>query len=270
MTANYRLAAVAAAVLVLIGGLVAVVRHSGNTPKLAPVRSQTSASQTPGQAAVGTASTARSNTSASDLAAFHLPALGTYRYHFERVGTDPVAYDATDIFAAAHGGFTETLDHVTAKESHTDVLDHGDVKETLYSFDSTTTKSPCKWSKAILMVPANPTPNQQWSSTASCATSVDKSAIRIEYEATSKVIGVKQAKVGNVTVPLLRIDRVVTLRTTVKGQTAIRQSSFVQYYDTARGLLAQSIENATDQSPSGAKNYRIVESMLTLQPEVSR
>jgi len=227
------------------------------------------ATTTPPAPAASSPSTTTSEAQA-DAGAFHLPAPGRYRYHFDRQGADPVAFDGADLVTAGGQGFSERRDRQSVKESHTYELSGGALRETMYSFDSATTQSPCHWSRAIVVVPAHPQAGDQWTSSAKCTTSVGQAVLALDYKATSKVVGVHRAKTPAGAVSLLRIDRVVVLTTTVKGKSAVRHSTLVQYYDTARCLLAQSTEDAVDHTPTGTTTYRIVESMLTLQPEVSR
>jgi hypothetical protein len=264
-----RLLIVAAVAVVVVAAAVALITHK--SPRASIVRSAGGAGSTapaPGSQAAAQPVAAPANT---PIPHFRMPAVGTYRYHFQRSGDASADFQADDVVAPASGGFTDTRDHQSVKVSRTDVVTKdGGVRETHFAFASQTGRTDCRWDKAITVVPDSPKPGQTWRSKASCTTAVGTTATRIVYDATSQVVGLRTAKVGNATVDLLRIDRKVVITTTAKGQTASRHSTFVDYYDTARGLLAQSAEDATDTTPSGTTTYRIVEAMLTLQPEVPR
>jgi hypothetical protein len=267
-----RLLIVAAVAVVVVAAAVALITHkshratierlAGSTGSTAPA----SGSQAAAQSVAPPAPPAN-----SAIPRFRPPAFGTYRYRFQRTGAAPADFQATDVVAPAAGGFTDTRDHQSVKVSRTDVVTKdGGVRETHFAFASQTGRTDCRWDKPVTVIPDNPKPGKRWTSKASCATAVGTTATHIDYDATSEVVGLRTAKVGDAAVELLRIDRKVVITTTAKDQTAVRHSIFVDYFDTARGLLAQSTEDATDTAASGSSTYRIVEAMLTLQPEVPR
>jgi hypothetical protein len=199
--------------------------------------------------------------------AWQVPAEGTYLYRFDRRGADAVVYDATAVVAKVAGGYSETRDHQSAKVRRAYAANADGVQETGFVLKSKSGTNECRWDRPITVVPATAAPGQTWQATAGCDLIVGKQRSRVALESVSRIVGPRTATVGKLTVPLLRIDRTVTLRTTLAGKTSTRQSHFVDYFDTTRGLLAQSTEDATEDGPNGRITYRIVEAMLTLQPE---
>jgi hypothetical protein len=205
--------------------------------------------------------------------AWHTPAPGAYRYHYERTGDDPASYDGSLTIAAAKapGTYAEARDHQSARIVRHYTSSASGVQETAFTLATSSGDSRCAWSKPITFIPADPKPDQQWTAKAMCTLKVGSGTTRLAFEGTATVKGNVSAKVGNTSVPVLRIDRRITLRSTsADGKTDTRLSTAVDYFDMARGLLAQSTVDVKDSTTTGTIAYRIVETMLTVQPEVSR
>jgi hypothetical protein len=268
--------AIAGAALVGFGGLaVVVLPHRGG--KEAASTGRATATSTAGggtgktAGTTGTTPTTQPGSKAAEPPAWQPPKAGTYRYHFTRTGWQPADYDADDVIAAAgKSGFTESRDHKSALYIHTYAQRGQTVQETAFVLDSGTGRSECRWNSPFIVLPLRAKEGQTWSSKATCTMLVDKTSAAVEFESAARIVGVRTGKAGDTETPLLRIDRQVVLKTTANGQTAVRRSAFIDYYDTARGLLVQSTEDATETGPSGTTTYRIVEAMLTLQPEAKR
>ncbi|HZQ29418.1 MAG TPA: hypothetical protein VFA94_17105 [Acidimicrobiales bacterium] len=266
--------AVAGAVAVALGGRGShhPSHTAGATPTTAAAGAGAGAAAPPGAAAGPTTAApdaGGSATAKTAAPAWHLPSPGTYRYHFARFGDQPVAYDATVVVVGGGAtSYTETRDHQSAKMLRSYAAGATGVSETGFTLESATGNDQCRWDHPFVIVPPSTAGGQTWKATAACSLAVGKTAAKVQMESTSTVVGLRNATAAGKTVSLLRIDRQVTLRTTVNGQTATRRSAFVEYYDQARGLLAQSTEDATEDGPAGHLSYRITETLLTLQPEV--
>jgi hypothetical protein len=247
--------------------------HSGHTagatPTTAAAGANVGAAAPPGEAASPTTAAPAAAAKTAAEAAWHVPAPGTYRYHFTRVGDQPIAYDATVVVATGQAtSYTETRDHQSAKLLRAYASSGTGLAETGFTLESATGNDQCRWDHPFVIVPPTTAAGQTWKATAACSLTVGKTATKVQMESTSKVVGLRNAQAAGKAVSLLRIDRQVTLRTTVNGKTATRRSAFVDYFDESRGLLAQSTEDATEDGPAGHLSYRITETLLTLQPEV--
>jgi hypothetical protein len=262
---------VSAAAIALIGGAVLIVTPGPSHTR--PASATTSTLPAPAQqAAPGAGATTPPSTAASVAPAgldwWHKPATGTYRYHFARTGDYPATYDAPVVVSAAGStSYSELRDHQSAKMLRSLAVTKDGLDETGFTVESTSGRDQCRWDHPVMILPASAKAGRTWKSTASCPLTVGTTTARVAIESTSRLVGPKEATTPQGKVTLLRIDRVITTRTTTGGKTATRQSSITDYFDTARGLLAQSSEDAAEDTPAGRITYRVTESLLTLQPE---
>jgi hypothetical protein len=257
-----RVAAVALAVLLAVVGIGVALSRGGDATNALATTTTTTA---PAPQQAGSSTTAASAPNQT-----RRPAPGTYRYHYERTGSSPQSYDAALVIAHTSAGYTESRDRQSVKVVRIFATTPDGVHDNGFRLDSGSGRATCAWDHPFMMLPRDPKPQQRWTGQAACTLKVGGTASTVRIDSTSTVVKLVDSKVGDATVPLVRIDRKVTLRTTVNKQTATRTSTFTDYYDTTRGLLAQSTEDATETGPSGTTTYRIVETMLTVQPEVSR
>jgi hypothetical protein len=264
------------AVLVVGAGIGAVVLRSDSsngatanvsTPSTQPDGSTTT---TPGGAAAPSTSTSKPTTTAA-ASAWHIPTAGGYRYRHSRTGAGAVEYDGS--FAVApvgDHGYVEYRDQGSVKATRYYSVDRGELRQTKFTVDTGTGPQTCQWDRPITVLPSIPKNGHEWTSKAACSFAIGDRQATTQIESTWKIVGIRQSKVGDITVPLLRVDGKSTASTTTSDGTIVRTSSFVEYYDTARGLLAQSTETAHETGPAGESDYRVIETLLTMQPEVPK
>lgn len=203
--------------------------------------------------------------------AWRTPASGTYRYHHSRTGAGAAEYDSTFVIApAGPRAYTDSRERDSVKSVQFFSLDSGTLRQTKLTVDRGSGLETCRWDNPVIVLPAQPKDGQEWTSKTSCSWRLAEGEARTELESTLVVVGTRDGNVNGATVPLLRIDGKSTARTTSPGGTVVRASTFVEYYDTARGLLAQATQNVIETGPSGETSYRIVETMLTVEPEVPK
>jgi hypothetical protein len=222
----------------------------------------------------GNSAAPTTSTAAAPVSPWHAPAPGAYRYHYERTGADPASYDGPLTIARSKsaGVYAESRDHQSAKITRAyKSTATGAVQETSFTLTSAAGDNRCTWNKPVTFLPADPKPGKRWTAKASCTLKAGSGTTLLAFEETATVHGIVTATLDKTPVPVLRVDRTITLRSTAPdGKTDTRVSNVVDYFDTARGLLAQSTVDAKDNTATGATTYRIVETMLTVQPEVSR
>jgi hypothetical protein len=207
----------------------------------------------------------------SSATTWHTPAAGTYRYHYSRAGAGPLEYDSTVVVATTGShSYTETRDQQSVSAIRLYSVDGGALREAGFTVDTGSDRQTCHWDHPLTEIPAGPSPGKQTASNATCTLRLAGTSTTIKFESTLKVVGFRDAKLAGATVPLLRIDGRSKVTTTTDKSTIVRTSSSIEYFDMNRGLLAQSTEDAVEEGPSGRSAFRIVETMLTVQPEVSR
>jgi hypothetical protein len=278
--------AAAIAVLVVGAGIGAIVLRDGPADKasttVAKAGEGSDASDPttvdPGKpaAAGGSNTTATTSSGSSTKAAastrtWHNPAPGTYRYHHRRTGAGAADYDGTFVIAAVTArGYTEMREQDSVKANRYYSIERTGLRQTKFTLNTGSGTQTCGWDNPITVLPNDLADGHEWTSKSACTFAIGQDQATTQLESTWKVIGVRDSKVGDTTIPVLRVDGKATARTTTEAGTIVRSSTVVEYYDLARGLLAQSTENATETGPSGKTSYRIVETMLTTQPEVPK
>lgn len=255
-------AAVAAAVAVI--GIVVAFKGSDSEPTVAA--SATSSTTAPAGAGQATATTSPASAESNGAAAvrrWHAPKPGAYRFHTSRTGAGAYERDGEMQVAAAANGYTESRPQEATTSTRHYTVDGPTLRLTHFTLSSPSGSSTCRWDKPITVF----ADTSEWTSKAGCHLALRAGDADIRVELSWKVVGVRDAKVGDASVPLLRVDGTSKTETTTKDGTIVKTSTIVNYFDTARGLLAQSTEDASETGPSGTTTYRIVEAMLSTQPE---
>lgn len=203
------------------------------------------------------------------LRAWRTPQPGTYRYHHERQGDGAEAYDGTFVIAATgRAAYSDSRGRDAFKSTQHFSTDDGSLSQTRLIVDRGYGQESCRWDHPVLLLPAEAKDGHKWTSKAQCTWTRGQDTATTDLESAFAIVGIRDSKVDGATVQLLRVDGKSTVRTTSAGGVVTRTSAFVEYYDTARGLLAQSTEDVTETGPSGTTTYRIVDTMLTTHPEV--
>lgn len=268
-----RQAAVAAAVLLVaaVAGALVLRRDAPGDPRADGRSSVGKDVARPGDGApLPTASPAPEGDGPGETAlpAWSSPRPGAYRYRHVRTGDRSTSFEATSVVASAASGYTEARDRTSVVVKRSFAVKGSEVREASFALQSPSGVAACKWDRAFVVVPADRSEGNSWNAGASCTMTVGSTRTAVEVESASRVVGPRSASVEGVDSTLLRIDRKVIVRTTAGGESGERHSEFTDYFDTARGLLVQSTEDARETTPSGTTTYRIVETMLTVDPEV--
>jgi hypothetical protein len=256
------LAGIAAALLAI--GVLVVATNSDSDPKIDASGSASSTTVPNNEATTTTTTAASSQAATAKPPPWKAPKPGVYRFHASRSGDGAYERDG-EIRVAADGpkGYTESRPQEATTSTRAYTIDGGTLRLTHFTLSSPSGSSTCTWDKPLTIMTTTP----EWTSKAACHLPLRAGDADIKVDLAWKVVGIRDAKVGNDTVPLLRVDGTSKTETTTKDGTIVKTSTIVNYFDTARGLLAQSTEDATETGPSGTTTYRIVETMLTVQPE---